>query len=401
MRASIGGSAKHMSKVTTPPRIDGRGRGYWLVHTNNLTDFTRLGSFWFDGYRTSLYRIRPLFDAIGSIGAFSWHPSGRALAIHTTLSPYLYIYGFHNGEFAPYPQPVSLPAGANASALNRAMSWHPSGRALVMGMSTSPFIEAWEFDLKSGVGAKYAAPSVLPGEGQTTAVFSNSGNNILSTGISGGTTVYAYDWTMQAGFGTRYTATLSFPSPTGGVYWNASDTRVIVAAMTNNGDDLFGFTPGVGFSALIAHIRHTVNGNPTLRVWAGFRPGPGGEDTCAYHGAQPANGIIRIDNFSTWGLGMDLPRIIGINTGNASSVGCELHSWSLDGKFLSGRAIGTSPSTDQAAISSMQIGRAPNEAATGGNLQTTRRRIHGAVQRGVGTTFTSSCQMCCFSPVKP
>lgn len=105
--------------------------------------------------------------------------------------------------------------------------FHKDGNAIGYAYTSSPYVEAWKFDLGSGFGTKYADPSSLPGVSCRQLKFSNTGRYV-GVGVSSGTTVFAYDWTYESGFGTRYSASLNANSSACDlVCWNSTDTLIL------------------------------------------------------------------------------------------------------------------------------------------------------------------------------
>lgn len=154
----------------------------------------------------------------------------RIIVTHST-SPYISVYEWNSttGFGAKLANPSVL---LTSTPQNAALS--PDGNAVVVSLVASPYIAAYAFS-SSGLGTKYANPSVLPSAAATYSgvTFSpNGGAVVLAHNVSSSSVapVSAWTWNNATGFGSKY----SSPSETLGTPGQLNTARR--AVFTPDGD---------------------------------------------------------------------------------------------------------------------------------------------------------------------
>lgn len=331
MRAKVGGSAKHIAKVPDFQRMDGRKqRGYWIMSfTQN--DFSN--TYFFDGYR--LMNFRRAANTTSRSGIPAWHPSGRAVAVNGFGDNVPTVYGVENGMVVHrYASPATVSSGTANS--NSSPAWHPSGRAIVMGTGTTPFIDAWEFDLKGGFGAKYPDPADVASSCRSCAKgFSPDGRHVVA--ISTSTSVYVYEFDPRTGFGARYVGTCTTSSE--GVLWFPDGTQILIYGASGGTGDFLPFTPGSGLGAKTT-VSLPLTGTPTAADWDGFRPRRQGMEIIINNSTFE----IVYPDWSSGSYSTNITRMAPLHFGpmekGDSAPGINSGGWSPDGKFFAGRCNG-------------------------------------------------------------
>lgn len=130
-------------------------------------------------------------------------PAGDAVAIswRQGLEPYFGVYSWNDetGFGARYANPATG-LGSNQ---NQSIKFSPAGDTLLFGSDTGSKLHAYPWSAITGVGVKYADPTVLPSNGIGQVAWHPSGNAIAATSFVS-PQIHAYAWS-PAGFGTKFT----------------------------------------------------------------------------------------------------------------------------------------------------------------------------------------------------
>lgn len=181
---------------------------------------------------------------------------GLAIVGVSTSSPYIVSYVWSNtfGFGSRYSNPSVLPS---TSAISVDTSY--ANDAVVLGLSGSPYIEAYRWNVFTGFGIKYSNPSPLLPFPVFTVKFTNDGLNVVTGGISLGssTSSGAYQWTYASGFGSF---TAFSPLPTG----NARALAITESSLTG-----YGILVGTGSSSYLYSYRGISNQSTPTTVIPG------------------------------------------------------------------------------------------------------------------------------------
>jgi len=151
-------------------------------------------------------------------------PVGTALAVSSTLSPYIYAYSWSSGFGGKYANPSTIPsANANSCVFSNNSSY------LVLTYGASPWIIVYPW--ASSFGTKYANPSTALANEQSNVKF-NAADNVIITATPNATAsvpcLNAYSWS-SSGFGTKYSNVSGlFNIGSRGVNFNATGTAVVL-----------------------------------------------------------------------------------------------------------------------------------------------------------------------------
>jgi hypothetical protein len=91
----------------------------------------------------------------------AWNPAGTAIGVTgATSSPYINAYTWSSGWGTKYSNPTSLPVGSATGS--QALSFGSYGDSIAMITATSPYIQAYPFNISTGFGTKWSNPTTLP-----------------------------------------------------------------------------------------------------------------------------------------------------------------------------------------------------------------------------------------------
>lgn len=158
----------------------------------------------------------------------AWSPNGRALAVWTTATPFLYCY--------PYDPLLGFglvsAAPVAPAAYVRNVAWSPDSAYIVVSTGTSPYIEARPWS-GTAIGTKLSDPASLPAAAGFGIAF-NAAGTLVAMGVNA--SPYVQMWAWSAGFGAKATdlAGGNIPSadPIRGLAFNAAGTALYGANAT-------------------------------------------------------------------------------------------------------------------------------------------------------------------------
>jgi hypothetical protein len=121
-----------------------------------------------------------------------------ALAIYSTVSPYIIIYRIDAdiGLGTRYSDPSTLQtsnsyAGLTADIYNQNLRFSVDNDFVFSGQKTSPYVNVWNFTLGSGFGSKLTDPTTLPGDKVTAIATKRSEQGVGSHYLVAG---YMNNW---------------------------------------------------------------------------------------------------------------------------------------------------------------------------------------------------------------
>jgi hypothetical protein len=131
-------------------------------------------------------------------------PDGTRLACTQQTSPYISVWNLNSdGTFgSKWSDPASLPTAT--PSVGGDCVWSNDSKALIIGESASPYIEAYNCTAGNAFGAKYSNPGTLP-TGANSGIVYNPVANFVA-GNFGTTEVAAYAFSSSTGFGAKTTA---------------------------------------------------------------------------------------------------------------------------------------------------------------------------------------------------
>lgn len=153
-------------------------------------------------------------------------------------SPYVAAYTWlpGSGVGTKYADPTVTPAGGQY------ISFSPNGRVVFLSFYGSPYIQAYRWTPESGFGTKYADPSVLPigGNYAVNAIELNPAGTAVAMAAATGA-VIAYRWSDDTGFGTRYTTFTPFANAATCLDWSPSGDAVVFGGNNNNASKIVAY----------------------------------------------------------------------------------------------------------------------------------------------------------------
>lgn len=185
------------------------------------------------------------------------HPTGKAVVIGDGSPSYVSAYKIQRGALGErYADPSTLPSGT----INEAVRFSGTGNAVALGTNTN-LLQAYEFSLASGFGAKYANVTVSgTGLSRIKSLSFSPDNAYLLIGVQGGTTNIArfriFEWSESTGFGTQTGAAVNSNSGLGTGYstaWSPSGNDVALG---------YGLTPYIYSFPVTAGAFGTAYSNP-------------------------------------------------------------------------------------------------------------------------------------------
>jgi len=142
----------------------------------------------------------------------AFNPSGNALAVahysNVFLGSVVSVYNWSGSGFGSrFSNPATVPTGVGSS-----VAFSPSGDALAVGCTDSPFILAYPWS-GSGFGTKFNNPTTLPPAQGRSCAFSPDGGALAVTHASS-PYITVYNWS-SGGFGAKFSDPATLPSTTG------------------------------------------------------------------------------------------------------------------------------------------------------------------------------------------
>ena len=202
---------------------------------------------WSSGFGTKYANPATALLAPGRDVVFN--PAGDVvvIAVNSGSTPFN-SYVWSSGFGTKYADPT----GSTYSG--RGLAFHPDGDAIAVATGSSgSFISAWAWS--SGLGTKYSAPAVP--DGDNYKVNFNPAGDTLITSLRLSPYLSAWAWTSASGFGTKYSAAVSYPfSSTYQVKFNEADDAI---AISQNSVRVYPFVVGTGFGTLQSESGNTAS----------------------------------------------------------------------------------------------------------------------------------------------
>jgi hypothetical protein len=173
--------------------------GYFVASDNNL-----VRTYSFSSTALSYTAVKTAPATVRAFG-LRFNNAGNVIAIGGSISPGPAIFAY------PFNTDGTLGTKYADVGTNQdgdyiyGVAFHPADTAVVAGVGTSPWVNAWVWDNSTGFGTKYSNPSSAI---STTiqafdVAFHPSGNAVFITTYSA-PGIHAYSWSSGSGFGTKY-----------------------------------------------------------------------------------------------------------------------------------------------------------------------------------------------------
>ena len=169
-------------------------------------------------------------DGIGistSIGSSAVSPNGKWAIYGDASTPFVKTAKLAGHAPALNPAYNITPSSAPSTPINGSMyvgSFSPSGRAVIVGSATAPYVNAYAWDDGTGIGTKYVSPTTDATAALNGLAWHHTGAAFaFITGSGTGRELGAYKWSDDFGFGTKYTSASGQSSGSG---WVGSESQL-------------------------------------------------------------------------------------------------------------------------------------------------------------------------------
>lgn len=202
-----------------------------------------------DGYALGGNYANPGILPAGPAQCVDVHPSGFAVGVGHTTSPFISVYPWLSAGFGTkIANPSTLPA-----AQVNAMAFSPQGDFIATGCQTTPFIEAWAFNAVNGganalFGAKVADPAILPAGGPVGSLGKGIAwrpqGDWIAMAMSTTPFYYLIPFSRSTGtFGTPLTLS-ALPGAANCVQWTPDGQYLLIGTGTSPFFHVFDFSTG-------------------------------------------------------------------------------------------------------------------------------------------------------------
>ena len=178
---------------------------------------------WSDDTGFGVKYLNPTTLPTGACWGVAFHPSCKTIVFSSTSTPYIFAYKWSASGFG------SQITTANLSDNVLDLAYSSDGRVLYLTTSSSTMVRAARTS-EDGIGTYYSNPTGITAGAYGVSV--SPANDAIVLGLSSSPWVAAYPWNSNTGFGTLYTAPAvnPFTSTIYKVAFSPSGTAVAVAS---------------------------------------------------------------------------------------------------------------------------------------------------------------------------
>jgi WD40 repeat protein len=138
-----------------------------------------------------------------------FNPTGTAVAVGSTGSPFVQVYAWD--KTTGFGTKYSNPSGGPYAQVF-GIAWHPSANSIFFAVDDYPYVGAWEWSNSTGFGNKYTNPS--PASGRPVWARNTmhpAGTAYAQANITYSPFINAWPWN-NPNFGTKYSAPSTVPT---------------------------------------------------------------------------------------------------------------------------------------------------------------------------------------------